>query len=78
MAYAQLGIVMLYQGRLDEAEPWLERAERTLRTEVEPAAGMSLRYARSVLELARGLRRRWRRSAAPRSWPRHWSGRTPA
>ena len=54
MAYAQLGIVMLYQGRLDEAEPWLERAEHTLRTEVEPAAGMSLRYARAVLELARG------------------------
>ena len=54
MAYAQLGIVLLYQGRLDEAEPWLERAERTLRTEVEPAAGMSLRYARAVLELARG------------------------
>jgi LuxR family maltose regulon positive regulatory protein len=54
MAYAQLGIVMLYRGRLDEAEPWLERAERTLRTEVEPAAGMSLRYARAVLELARG------------------------
>ena len=54
MAYAQLGIVLLYQGRLEEAEPWLERAERTLRTEVEPAAGMSLRYARAVLELARG------------------------
>ena len=54
MAYAQLGIVLLHQGRLDEAEPWLERAERTLRIEVEPAAGMSLRYARAVLELARG------------------------
>jgi LuxR family transcriptional regulator, maltose regulon positive regulatory protein len=54
MAYAQLGVVLLYQGRLDEAEPWLERAERTLRAEVEPAAGMSLRYARAVLELARG------------------------
>ena len=54
MAYAQLGIVMLYQGRLDEAEPWLDRAEQTLRTEVEPAAGISLRYARAVLELARG------------------------
>jgi LuxR family transcriptional regulator, maltose regulon positive regulatory protein len=54
MAYAQLGIVMLYQGRLEQAEPWLERAERTLRTEVEPAAGMILRYARGVLELARG------------------------
>jgi LuxR family transcriptional regulator, maltose regulon positive regulatory protein len=54
MAYAQLGIVMLFQGRLDEAELWLKRAERSLRTEVEPAAGMSLRHARAVLELARG------------------------
>jgi LuxR family transcriptional regulator, maltose regulon positive regulatory protein len=54
MAYAQLGIVLLYQGRLDEAEPWLERAERTLRSEMEPATGMSLRYARAVIELARG------------------------
>ena len=54
VAYTQLGIVMMYQGRLEEAEPWLERAERTLRTEVEPAAGMSLRHARAVLEMARG------------------------
>jgi LuxR family transcriptional regulator, maltose regulon positive regulatory protein len=54
VAYAQLGIMSLYQGRLEEAEPWLERAERTLRAEVEPAAGMSLRFARGVLELARG------------------------
>jgi LuxR family maltose regulon positive regulatory protein len=54
MVYAQFGIMSLYQGRLDEAEPWLERADRTLRTEVEPAAGMSLRYARAALELARG------------------------
>jgi LuxR family transcriptional regulator, maltose regulon positive regulatory protein len=54
MAFAQLGIVLLHRGRLDEAEPWLERAERILRAEVEPAAGMSLRYARAVLELARG------------------------
>ncbi len=29
---------MMYQGRLAEAEPWLERAERTLRAEAEPAA----------------------------------------
>jgi LuxR family maltose regulon positive regulatory protein len=54
VAYTQLGIEMLFTGRLDEAEPWLERAERTLRTEVEPAAGMSLRYARALLELTRG------------------------
>jgi LuxR family maltose regulon positive regulatory protein len=54
VAYTQLGIVLLYQGRLDEAEPWLERAEQTLRTKAEPAAGVSLRHARAVLELARG------------------------
>src|SRR6266404_341511 len=54
VAYTQLGIVLLYQGRLEEAEPWLERAEQTLRTKAEPAAGMSLRHARAVLELARG------------------------
>jgi LuxR family maltose regulon positive regulatory protein len=54
VSYAGLGIMMLYQGRLADAEPWLERAERTLRPEVEPAAGMSLRYARAVLEMARG------------------------
>jgi LuxR family transcriptional regulator, maltose regulon positive regulatory protein len=54
VAYAQLGTVLLYQGRLEEAELWLQRAERTLRTEAEPAAGVSLRYARAVLELARG------------------------
>jgi LuxR family maltose regulon positive regulatory protein len=54
MAYAQVGFVLLYQGRLDESEPWLERAERILRTEVEPAAGMSLRHARALLELSRG------------------------
>src|SRR5260370_33595835 len=54
MAYAQLGIVLLYQGRLDEADPWLERAERTLRAEVEPAAGVSLRHARAALEPPRG------------------------
>jgi LuxR family maltose regulon positive regulatory protein len=54
MACAQLGTVLLYQGALDEAEPWLERADATLRTEAEPAAGMSLRHARAVLELARG------------------------
>jgi len=54
VAYTQLGTVLLYHGRLEEAEPWLERAEQTLRTRAEPAAGMSLRHARAALELARG------------------------
>jgi LuxR family maltose regulon positive regulatory protein len=51
---AVLGGVLLHQGRLADAELWLERAERTLRTEAEPAAAMSLRYARAFLEMARG------------------------
>jgi LuxR family maltose regulon positive regulatory protein len=54
IAYTALGSVQLHQGRLADAEPWLERAEHALRTEVEPAAGMSLQYARAVLEMARG------------------------
>jgi LuxR family transcriptional regulator, maltose regulon positive regulatory protein len=54
IAYTVLGSVLLYQGQLADAERWLERAERTLRAEVEPAAGMSLRYARAALEMARG------------------------
>jgi LuxR family maltose regulon positive regulatory protein len=54
IAYTALGGVHLYLGQLADAEPWLERAEHALRTEAEPAAGMSLRYARAVLEMARG------------------------
>jgi LuxR family maltose regulon positive regulatory protein len=54
IVYTVIGGVLLYQGQLAKAEPWLARAERTLRTEVEPAAGMALRYARALLEMARG------------------------
>ena len=55
IAYTVLAGMLLYQGRLTDAEPWLERAERALNAEVEPAAGMSLRFARAVvLEMVRG------------------------
>jgi hypothetical protein len=54
IVYIVLAGTMLYQGRLAETEPWLERAERTLRIQAEPAAGLSLRYARAALEIARG------------------------
>jgi LuxR family transcriptional regulator, maltose regulon positive regulatory protein len=46
--------VLIWQGRLEEAEPWIQRAERTLRTEAEPAAGLLIRVHRGLLELARG------------------------
>jgi LuxR family transcriptional regulator, maltose regulon positive regulatory protein len=54
VAYAILGGTMVLQGRLEEAEPWLTRAERTLPAEVRPAAGLRLCHMRGLLELARG------------------------
>jgi LuxR family transcriptional regulator, maltose regulon positive regulatory protein len=54
VAHSALGMAMLAQGRLEEGERSLEQAERILRTEVEPAAGMRLHYARGLLELVSG------------------------
>jgi LuxR family maltose regulon positive regulatory protein len=46
--------VLAWQGRPEEAEPLLQQAERALRDEAEPVAGLGIRYTRGVLELARG------------------------
>jgi LuxR family maltose regulon positive regulatory protein len=46
--------VPIWQGRLEEAEPWIQRAERTLRAEAEPAVGLAIRSHRGLFELARG------------------------
>ena len=54
VAYVRLGNTLVCQGRLEEAEPWLARAERTLCAELEPAAGLLLHHVRGILELARG------------------------
>jgi LuxR family maltose regulon positive regulatory protein len=54
VAYMVLGLALAWQGRPEEAEPWVQRAERTIRAEAEPAAGLVVCYARGVLELARG------------------------
>jgi tetratricopeptide (TPR) repeat protein len=40
VAYAQLAGALVSQGQLDEAQRSIERAERTLRAELEPAAEM--------------------------------------
>jgi len=45
---------MVTQGRLEEAERALSQAERTVRAEVEPAAGMRLHYGRGMLEFVSG------------------------
>jgi LuxR family maltose regulon positive regulatory protein len=54
VAYAILGGALVGQGRLEEAEPWLERAGQTFRTEADPGTGMGLHYARWSLNMARG------------------------
>jgi len=53
-AYTLLGLCTVVQGRLDEAEPWLERAERILPPDGQPVIEGMLRAARGLLELARG------------------------
>jgi LuxR family maltose regulon positive regulatory protein len=54
VAHLAHGMAMVALGRLEEGERSLEHAERTLRTEAEPAAGMRLHYARGLLEFVSG------------------------
>jgi LuxR family transcriptional regulator, maltose regulon positive regulatory protein len=54
LASLNVARLLVRQGRLEEAEPWIQRAERTLRAEAEPAVGLNIRWHRGLLELARG------------------------
>jgi len=54
VAYMSLGAALTWQGRLDEAEAWLRRAERTIRPEAEPVAALAVQFIRGQLGLARG------------------------
>ncbi|HEX9043035.1 MAG TPA: LuxR C-terminal-related transcriptional regulator [Trebonia sp.] len=54
LAYVILGAVLAWQMRPGEAESWVQRAERVLRAETEPAAVLGMYRARGALELARG------------------------
>jgi LuxR family maltose regulon positive regulatory protein len=54
VAYLALGATRVWQMRLEEAEPLLDHAERALRPEAQPAAGLVLRQARGMLALAQG------------------------
>ncbi len=49
-----LGSALSWLGRLDEADAWVQRAERTFRAEADPAAAMGVYYVRGQLELGRG------------------------
>jgi LuxR family maltose regulon positive regulatory protein len=49
-----IGTALVWQGRFEEAEHWIQRAERVLRADAEPAEGLAVRLIRGVLEMARG------------------------
>ena len=49
-----LAYVLAWQGRLEEAEPWIVRAEGTVRAEAEPTTAAVAYYVRGLIELARG------------------------
>jgi LuxR family transcriptional regulator, maltose regulon positive regulatory protein len=54
IACTMLANVLAWQGRPEEAEPWIQRAERTVKAEAEPAAAIAVNYARGRIELLRG------------------------
>src|SRR5689334_22091088 len=54
IAYVWLAAALVSQARPEEAEPWVQRAERTVRPDAEPAAGVRVHSVRGLLELARG------------------------
>jgi LuxR family transcriptional regulator, maltose regulon positive regulatory protein len=54
VAYLALGATRVWQLRLAEAEQLLDQAERALRPEAQPAAGLLLGQARGMLALAHG------------------------
>jgi LuxR family transcriptional regulator, maltose regulon positive regulatory protein len=53
-AYQVLANMLAWRGRPEEAESWLQRAERTLRADAEPATGVGFYYERGLLDLTRG------------------------
>jgi LuxR family maltose regulon positive regulatory protein len=54
LAYMALGSALAWQGRAVEAEPWVQRAERTVRPEISPVSAMGVQYVRGQVELVCG------------------------
>jgi LuxR family transcriptional regulator, maltose regulon positive regulatory protein len=54
IVFATIGAIDVLQGRFDEAEPWLDRAERSLRPNTEPAKEILVRYSRGLHRLGQG------------------------
>ena len=54
VALARMGAYDAWQGRFDEAERWLDRAEQALRPEAMATAGLLLYVARALVHIGRG------------------------
>ncbi len=54
VAYTSLGGALAWQGNLDEAETWLQRAELIIRPDAEAVAALAVQYIRGQLKLALG------------------------
>ena len=54
LVYNALGGALAWQGRPDEAETWVQRAERLIRADTEPMSAMGVQFTRGLLELGRG------------------------
>jgi LuxR family transcriptional regulator, maltose regulon positive regulatory protein len=54
MVLATMGAVDVWQGRFDEAQPWLDRSEHALRPDAEPAKALLVRYCRGIQRLGQG------------------------
>jgi LuxR family maltose regulon positive regulatory protein len=54
IAYLAVGVALAWQGRLSDAEAWIERAERTLQAEAQPLAGLAIHCVRGTLEWVHG------------------------
>jgi len=53
VACRTVAAALAWQARPEEAEPWIQRAERIVTAETEPAAAAGVRLARGILEVAR-------------------------
>jgi LuxR family maltose regulon positive regulatory protein len=54
VAYAMLGATRLWRAEVPEADAWFERAERTRRSDFEPAVGLVLHASRGLIDFVRG------------------------
>ena len=54
IALGTLGASAVSQGRFEEAQDWLERAERALRPDLEPAEALLIHFARGMHRVGQG------------------------